>query len=207
MTNLAYSLPAESPRAPQTPDRHIEVITSRSQRKARPRAIYALVTVVGLFVILMAQLLLSILLSNGAYEITALQTKQTELSRDAQTYTEQLNVLKSPQNLSAQAEALGMVMSTAPAVHLRLSDGAVIGTPTAMKASQAAVIGDNSALITNSLLTGLPAPGSKVGSVVASGDAASGNAASTTGTGAPATTTTGGSVASTPGALPSPVTH
>lgn len=202
MTNLAYSLPAESPRAPQTPDRHIEVITSRSQRKARPRAIYALVTVVGLFVILMAQLLLSILLSNGAYEITALQTKQTDLSRDAQTYTEQLNVLKSPQNLSAQAEALGMVMSTAPAVYLRLSDGAVIGTPTAMKASQAAVIGDNSALISNSLLTGLPAPGSEAAAAAASGDAAS-----TAGAGAPATTTTGGSVASTPGALPSPVTH
>lgn len=198
MTNLAYSLPAESPRGPRLPDRHIEIISTRAQRKARPRTIYALATVVGLFVILMAQLLLSILLSNGAYQITALQTKQTELSRDAQTYTEQLDVLKSPQNLSARAEVLGMVMSTAPAVYLRLSDGAVIGTPTAMKASQATVVGADGALIANSLLAGLPpmhAP------------AAETDAASTTVPGAPAATTTGGSVASTPEALPSPVTH
>ncbi|MEO7123353.1 MAG: hypothetical protein ABI400_09620, partial [Lacisediminihabitans sp.] len=156
MTNLALSLPVESPRGPQSPNRHIEIVSTRSQRRARPRTIYALVTVVGLFVILMAQLLLSILLSNGAYQITALQAKQTELSRDAQTYSEQLDVLKSPQNLSARAEALGMVMSTAPAVYLRLSDGAVIGTPTAMKASQAAVVGAGGALIANSLLPSLP---------------------------------------------------
>lgn len=198
MTNLAYSLPVESPRGPQTPDRHIEIISTRSQRKARPRTVYALVTVAGLFVILMAQLLLSILLSNGAYQITALQTKQTELSRDAQTYTEQLAVLKSPQNLSARAEALGMVMSTAPAVYLRLSDGAVIGTPTAMKASQAAVVGADGALIANSLLTGLPPmDASTVGA----------DTGSTATPGAPAATTMGGSIASTPGVLPSPVTH
>jgi hypothetical protein len=193
MTNVAYSLPARSPRVP-TPERtrHIEIVTTRSQRRARPRTVYALVTVSGLFVILMAQLLLSIVLSNGAYQISALQAQQTELSRDAQTYSEQLDVLKSPQNLSAQAEALGMVMSTAPAAYLRLSDGAIVGTPTAMQASQAAVIGTGGALIPNSLLATVPG--------------------TTTGAGAPTGTAQGGSVASnqgasTPGVLPSPVTH
>ncbi|MEO6944223.1 MAG: hypothetical protein ABI053_05880 [Lacisediminihabitans sp.] len=194
MTNLAYSLPARSPRGPareHTP--HIEIVSTRTQRRARPRTVYALVTVAGLFVILMVQLLLSIVLSNGAYQISALQVQQTELSRDAQTYTEQLDVLKSPQNLSARAEALGMVMSTAPAVYLRLSDGAVIGTPTAMQASQAAVIGADGALIPNALLPEQPAQGS--------------DAATTVKAGAPAGTTATGSVASTPGVLPSPVTH
>lgn len=201
MTNLAYSLPARSPRVP-TPERtrHIEIVTTRSQRRARPRTVYALVTVSGLFVILMAQLLLSIVLSNGAYQISALQAQQTELSRDAQTYSEQLDVLKSPQNLSAQAEALGMVMSTAPAAYLRLSDGAIVGTPTAMQASQAAVIGTGGALIPNSLLATQPVPGATTG------------AGTSTGAGAPTGTAQGGSVASTPGAstpgaLPSPVTH
>lgn len=201
MTNLAYSLPERSPRIPvESPERvrHVEIVSSRSQRKARPRTIYALVTVVGLFVILMAQLLLSILLSDGAYQISALQSTQTELSRDAQTYTEQLDVLKSPQNLSARAEALGMVMSTAPAVYLRLSDGAVIGTPTAMKASDAAVIGTGGVAIANSLLPGLPAQDAT---------ASTSTGATTTGTGAPDTTTTNGSVASNAGALPSPITH
>jgi len=202
MTNLAVSLPVESPRGPAAPDRHIEIVSTKSQRKARPRAIYALVTVAGLFVILMAQLLLSILLSNGAYQITALQAKQTELSRDAQGYTEQLDVLKSPQNLSARAESLGMVMSTAPAVYLRLSDGAVIGTPTAMRASDAAVVGTDGALIANSLLPSLP-PMTPTSTATSMG----GDAASSAVQGAPGTTTTGGSVASTPGVLPSPVTH
>ncbi len=198
MTNLATSLPVEFPRGPQSPHRHIEIVSTRSQRKARPRTIYALVTVAGLFVILMAQLLLSILLSDGAYQITALQAKQTELSRDAQGYTEQLDVLKSPQNLSARAETLGMVMSTAPAVYLRLSDSAVIGTPTAMKASQATVVGAGGALIANSLLPGL-APMTPVIPATAAGSTAT--------VGAPATAPVGGSVASTTGALPSPVTH
>ncbi len=196
MTNLAYSLPARSPRIPaQSPEhpRHIEIVSTRSQRRARPRTVYALVTVAGLFVILMAQLLLSIVLSNGAYQISALQAQQTELSRDAQTYTEQLDVLKSPQNLSARAEALGMVMSTAPAVYLRLSDGAVIGAPTAMQASQAAVVGAAGTLVPNSLLPTQPAQGTDAGTA--------------TTTGAPSGATTAGSVASTPGVLPSPVTH
>lgn len=196
MTNLAYSLPARSPRVPApSPEhpRHIEIVSTRSQRRARPRTVYALVTVAGLFVILMAQLLLSIVLSNGAYQISALQTQQTELSRDAQTYTEQLDVLKSPQNLSARAEALGMVMSTAPAVYLRLSDGAVIGTPTAMQASQAAVVGAAGTLVPNSLLPALPAQGADAGT--------------TTAAGAPPGAVAAGSVASTPGVLPSPVTH
>jgi len=194
MTNLAYSLPARSPRGP-APERapHIEIVSTRSQRRARPRTVYALVTVAGLFVILMVQLLLSIVLSQGAYQISALQAQQTELSRDAQTYTEQLDVLKSPQNLSARAEALGMVMSTAPAVYLRLSDGAVIGTPTAMRASQTAVIGADGALVPNSLLPEQPAPGMDSGTTAAAG--------------APSGATATGSVASTAGVLPSPVTH
>lgn len=198
MTNLALSLPAASPRGPQAPHRHIEIVSSRSQRRARPRTIYALVTVAGLFLILMAQLLLSILLSDGAYQITALQAKQTNLSRDAQTYGEKLDVLKSPQNLSARAEALGMVMSTAPAVYLRLSDGAVIGTPTAMRASQAATVGAGGALIANSLLAGLPPVNLSKTNGVAGSDPVPG---------APETTTANGSIASTPGVLPSPVTH
>lgn len=200
MTTLAYSLPEHAPRIPvETPHRvrHVEIVSTRSQRKARPRTVYALVTVAGLFVILMAQLLLSILLSDGAYQITALQNQQIELARDSQTYTEQLDVLKSPQNLSARAEALGMVMSTAPAVYLRLSDGAVIGTPTAMKASDAAVVGTDGVSIANALLPELPAQDTSAGTT----------AGAATATGAPDTATANGSVASNAGALPSPVTH
>jgi len=92
MSNLAYSLPAHSPRRePQTP--HIEIVSTRSQRRARPKLFYAAVGVAGLFLILVAQLLLSILLSNGAYQISDLQAQHKELARDQQTLSEEINVI------------------------------------------------------------------------------------------------------------------
>jgi hypothetical protein len=236
MTNLAYELPARSPRVPlEAPEqtRHIEIVSTRRQRRARPRAVYALVTVAGLFVILMAQLLLSIWLSDGAYRIAALQTTQTSLTRDQQALSEQLNVLRSPQSLSARAQALGMVMSNAPAVYLRLSDGAIIGQPTQATAGNASSVSTGTSLIPNSLIPAdstLPTAGSAAdaGTTPTSGTPTSGTP--TTGTPTTGTTTTGataggtstapaaspgapsgtsgtGSVASNPGALQAPVTH
>ena len=128
--SAAYPLAAEF--APEfAPDveqqrRHIEIVATRAQRRARPRLVYAAVTVAGLFAILIAQLLLSIMVSDGAYKIAALQGVQKELSRDQQTLSEQLHVLQSPQHLAANAESLGMVANTSTAF-LRLSDGKVIG--------------------------------------------------------------------------------
>ena len=121
------------PRQPEQ-RRHLDVVSTRAQKKARPRAVYALATVAGLFAILIAQLLLSIVVSNGAYQISSLQQVQKELSRDEQSLTEQLQVLESPQHLAANAQALGMVTNSSTA-YLRLSDGAVIGQPVAATAS------------------------------------------------------------------------
>jgi hypothetical protein len=231
MTNLAYELPARSPRLPlEAPEqtRHIEIVSTRGQRRARPRAVYALVTVAGLFVILMAQLLLSIWLSDGAYRIAALQTTQTNLTRDQQTLSEQLNVLRSPQSLSARAQALGMVMSNAPAVYLRLSDGAIIGQPTQATAGNATSVSTGTSLIPNSLIPAdptLPTAGSAADATVAppagtstgtttdaaggttTGAASGGSAPAGSAAGAPSGTSSGGSVTSNPGALQAPVTH
>lgn len=190
--SVAYSLPARSPRAPHGPQqhpRHIEIVSTRSQRRARPRLVYAVVTVAGLFAILIAQLVLSILVSDGAYQISALQVQQKELLRDEQTVTEQLQVLRSPQHLAANAEALGMVTNASP-VYLRLSDGVVFGAPVAARASGSAR-GANEALIANSLLTGVPL------ATPAQDQAPS--------PGAPAVAPVPGSVASTQ--LPSPITR
>ena len=57
-----------------TPRRHLEVVPSRAQRRARPRMLPALVTIGGIAVILLAQLLLSIVIADGAYQISALQS-------------------------------------------------------------------------------------------------------------------------------------
>ncbi|MCU1558700.1 MAG: hypothetical protein JWN09_2695, partial [Microbacteriaceae bacterium] len=49
-TNLAYELPSRAPREEER-QRHIEIVSTRNQRRARPRLVYALVAVGGLFVI------------------------------------------------------------------------------------------------------------------------------------------------------------
>jgi hypothetical protein len=136
--------PAETP-APQ-PRRHLEIAPSREQRRARPRLAQAVVTIAGIGVILLVQLLLSIVLADGAYEIAALQNDQRELLREEQALNEQLELLGSTQNLTANAEALGMVASGNP-LFLDVATGGVSG-----KGSQAVALPDN--LVGNSLLDG-----------------------------------------------------
>ena len=197
-STLAIDLPAFIPAEVEAAPCHIEIVSTRSQKRARPRVVYALIAVTGLFVILMAQLLLSIWLSDGAYQISGLQQSQRDLSRDQQALAESLNVLQSPQNLAGQASALGMVMNTGSQGFLSLSGG-VSRAPTAATADTT-VAADAATFTPNALITP---------DISALGAAA---AAAATAAGAPAVSAAAGSVASTPGApaqtlLPSPITH
>ena len=211
MSNLAFATPLRSPVEEQQP-RHIEIVTSREQRRARPRAVYAIVAVVGLFVLFMAQLLLSIVVSDGAYRIAALQTSQRDLGREQQALSEQLDMLSSPQNLATQAESLGMVLSNTNPVFLRLADGAILGTAGAADAGESVITGSAGSLVPNSLLGQVPLvtatptvdPATAVDAAAADA-AASGAVAGTVG--APTAPPTAGSVASNPTTLPSPVTR
>jgi hypothetical protein len=114
---------------------------------------YAVVTVSVIFGIIVAQLLLSVAVSSGAYEISGLQAQNRELDRTQQSMNQDLDRLASPQNLAANAEALGMVSNNTP-VYLRLSDGAVLGSPVAASAD-AGVTGGGT-LVANSLLANVP---------------------------------------------------
>jgi len=193
MSNLAYASPVRSPRHEERhgeQHRHIEIVTTKAQRKARPRIVYALATIAGLFALVIAQLLLSIVLADGAYEISSLRTEQRDLSRTAASLGEDLDLLQSPQNLATQAEDLGMVMSGTTPMFLRLSDGKVLGSAGA--ASQgAALLGAKGSLVANSLLAGIPD--------VSNPDEPE--------DGAPAIEQPESNVASAPGTLPSPVTR
>ncbi len=144
---------------PQRPERerrtHLEVVSTRSQRRARPRTVYAITAVSALLVIVVTQLLLSIGVSQGAYQLSSLQTKQTELQRSYQAASEDLNRLTSPQNLAANANALGMVSNSNPA-YLRLSDGAVLGAPVAANGAAGTVTGGQGNLVPNAQLNGVP---------------------------------------------------
>ena len=218
-TTLAIDLPEfdqyPATRLSQVAERHIEIVSTRDQRRKRPRVVYAVVAVGGLFGILVIQLLLSIWLSDGAYQISSLQQAQRELSRDQQSLTEALHVLQSPQNLASQAAVLGMVTNTGSQGFLSLNSG-VLRNPTA--ASGDTTVAANIATLTpNSLIT----PG-----VLAAGPAVEPAGSSTTtpatatapvqaqpvAAGAPPSTATAGSVTSSqnssqPGAIPAPITH
>jgi hypothetical protein len=186
--NLAVARPMRRPvetPAP-VPRRHLEIAPSRAQRRARPRLAHAAVTIAGIGVILLVQLLLSFVLADGAYQISSLQNDQRELLREEQALNEQLELLGSTQNLTANAQALGMVVSGNP-MFLNLSTGKVSGSGSKVVKLPANLVG-------NSLLDGStvidPAALAEAQAVEeSSGD-----------TGTPV-------VSSTPGTLPSPETH
>ena len=196
----AFALPERRPQPKRADDtRHIEIVTTRSQRLARPRLAYSLIIIAGLFAVLASQLLLSIALADGAYQISALQTEQKEVSRAQQSVTEELNVLQSPQNLAARAESLGLV-SNNNAVYLNLANGAVLGSPTAAKAGAGSVIGANgNLLIANSLLADVPSTMTPVAPTADTQTAPT--------TGAPSTSASAESVASTSTGIPGPTTR
>jgi hypothetical protein len=176
----------------------VEITSTRASRAARPKVRYAILAVAGIFGILLAQLLLSMVVSEGAYQIQALQNSNKELGRDVQQLTEAQQQLSSTHNLVANAAALGMV-NDPNRVFLRLSDGAVLGTPVPASADNAAVTGSD--LVPNKLADGLPLavagkgkPSAKAGDPVVPG--------------APGTAAGAGGLASTDeGGLPSPVTR
>ncbi len=136
------------------PIRRISIVAARANRRARPKVAYAAVIVAGLGVIMLSQLMMSIALSDGAYTINRLMSDQKSQARSIQALTEELGTLSSPQNLAVNAESLGMVQNTNP-VWLRMSDGAVIGTPTAA-APGTGVIGAVGSQVPNELLAGIP---------------------------------------------------
>jgi len=179
---------------------HLEVVPSRSQRRARPRALYAVVAVGSLLVIVVAQLLLSIAISQGAYTLNTLQTQQTSLQRSLQAASEDLTRVSSPQNLAANANSLGMVSNSNPA-YLRLSDGAVLGAPIAATGAAGTVTGGQGNLVPNSLLAGVGLANTQQPATPPATQA--GNSAST---GAATPPTTAPTVP-LQGALPTPVTH
>ncbi|TXK17693.1 hypothetical protein [Homoserinibacter sp. GY 40078] len=121
----ARLLPASAPT--QEPRRHLDVAPSRAQKRARPRLYAALVAIGGIGVILLAQLGMSMVLADGAYQISHLQTERRDLQRDQNASQESLERLSSTQNLIAGADALGMVVGGNP-VFLDVSKAKAVGS-------------------------------------------------------------------------------
>lgn len=130
---------------------HRKVYSFEERQKIKTNNRNAVMVVATIFAIIVVQLLLSILVSSGAYEIASLKANLNELSRDYSKAKQYVGVVSSPQSLAEKAEKLGMVSNVAP-VYLRLSDGAVLGQPSPALASDGIIAGSES-IVSNSLLT------------------------------------------------------
>ncbi len=135
--------------AASTPIRTLHAVSPTPVRRRRPKVFFAFVTVVTIFIIIVAQILLSVSLQSGAYEISGLQRNVKELGRTYQSASQDLNRMTSPQNVAQSAEVLGMVANSNP-VYLRLSDFLVTGAATNATAGGALVAQGN--LVPNAML-------------------------------------------------------
>jgi len=205
MSSVAVARPLRQPtlRPAATPRRHLEVVPTRAQRRARPRMLPALVTIGGIGVILVAQLLLSIVIADGAYQITSLQSAKHDAELQQHALSEQLDLLASPQHLAANAEALGMVASGS-AVYLDARTGAVSGAGSADGGSMLGS-GDQvgNVLLTGTALVTPSSTGSGNTTTTSTTTDANGDSQSSTDAG----TGGAGQDPQTPGLLPSPTTH
>lgn len=193
---------------------NIQIVSTKEQRKARPKSFYPLMTMAVVFGIIISQLLLSVAVSSGAYEIAELTQQNKEISRTYQTMNQDIDRLSSPQNLASNAGALGMVNNATP-VYLRLSDGAVLGSPVPAKAT--AGVASSSSKVPNSLLNGLPlvtqleseaaaAAAKKAAAEAAAAQGATSTLTGSTTAGAPAAAAANGPVVLTNG-IPAVTTH
>lgn len=170
---------------PVAPRPRIEAVPS-TDRSAPPKLVYGIVAVVGLFAIIVIQLLVSVGLSQGAYQISALQTEQKALTRSNAEKQDTVDTLNSPQNLATAAQGLGMVANAAP-VYLRLSDGAVLGDP--KSAARSEISGGVASALVPAAVNAAPKPGTVPTGVSASSPVA------------------GATAVPLQGELPAPITH
>jgi hypothetical protein len=133
--------------------RRFRVVAAPVARR-RPRLAYGIVALAGALAIGAAQMTLSILTTQGSYELSTLSQQQRQLTWQKQILFDDVAGLSSPQFLAANASALGMVIDESPN-YLRLSDGAILGSgQAAVGASSIDAIGR--ATVPNALITDTP---------------------------------------------------
>ncbi len=143
MSTATYPMPTRTAgvqqplQSPPRPITHLYPVPPARPQSVAPQSgrIRALVTFRNITIIIIAfvaifvgRLLISVATDANAYAIAEKAQLSQNLTRDAQFLQEQLNVLNSPQNLSAVATQLGMISNSKPA-YLRISDGKMWGNP------------------------------------------------------------------------------
>lgn len=138
-------------------------LVPQARATAAGRAPFAAVVVALLAAGLLGLLALNTVLAEGAFSLHALQQQSRGLALREQVLQRQVEALRAPASLAQRAGALGMVEGGPPA-HLRLSDGAVLGTPVAGLAPVVPAAPAARGAQATGQPTGQPAPGSAQGS-------------------------------------------
>lgn len=142
-----------APARTDAPKRRLRAVEAPAVRR-RPKLLYGIIAVLGAFLIAGAQMALSIMTTQGSYELAALTEQQSDLTYDKQILYDEVAGLSSPQYLAANAAALGMVIDESPS-YLRLSDGAILGaSEVALGSSSIDAIGRGS--VPNALIANTP---------------------------------------------------
>jgi len=116
-----------------SPRRHLRPVDAPARRR-RPQTVYGLTAIIGVVLIVAAQLFFSIASTQTTHHIVNLTEQQRALTIEAQALFDQVAGLSSPQYLAANATSAGMISAGSP-VFLRLSDAAVLGTASAESTS------------------------------------------------------------------------
>lgn len=95
-----------------------------------PRAKFGVVALAGIAGIIAVQLILSIFIGQGAYEMSRLKFERAEVTTASDILSAEVDSLASNQNLANSAQSLGMIPNSSP-VFLNLSDNTIIGKPKA----------------------------------------------------------------------------
>jgi hypothetical protein len=145
--------PAVAPLPHEGPARRLRAVEAPARRR-RPKLLYGVVAVLGAFLIAGAQMVLSIMTTQGSYELSTLSSQQRDLTYQKQILYDEVAGLGSPQYLAANAAALGMVIDESPS-YLRLSDGALLGAGE-VSYGRSSVDAIGRGVVPNALLTGTP---------------------------------------------------
>lgn len=121
----ALHAPGPVPLRDESPARRLRAVEAPSRRR-KPKLLYGVVAVLGAFLIAGAQMALSVMMTQGSYELSMLNAQQRDLTYQKQILYDEVAGLGSPQYLAANAAALGMVIDESPS-YLRLSDGKLLG--------------------------------------------------------------------------------
>ncbi|CAL4859451.1 hypothetical protein [Microbacterium sp. MM2322] len=122
--------------------------------RRRPRRVFGVVAVAGALAIAGVQMGLSIVTTQGAFEVKSLTSQQQDANYRKQILQEEVAGLSSPQFLAANAAALGLVAGGEPN-YLRLSDGTTLG-PQKGASDASSIEALSRAAVSNALVAGVP---------------------------------------------------